>query len=78
MLYIHAYTTILISTNEQYLQSINQTKMITRGMIINFPEKISDDLAIRKMKINRGRTKSDKITKEELVIMLCEEGLKKQ
>lgn len=52
--------------------------MITRGMIINFPEKISDDLAIRKMKINRGRTKSDKITKEELVIMLCEEGLKKQ
>lgn len=51
--------------------------MGTKGMIVNFPDAISEALTLEKMKINRKRTKSDRITKEQLVIQLCEKGLKK-
>lgn len=51
--------------------------MQTTSMIIKFPHNVSEALTLEKMKINRKRTKSDKITKEQLVIQLCEKGLKK-
>lgn len=50
--------------------------METTSMIVNFPHQLSEALTLEKMKMNRKRTKSDKITKEQLVIQLCEKGLK--